>query len=201
MQSAPDPSQGFAHVLADTGVLPMYGMPSSVRNLFYHLPSSSDDDQQPKSLDRDLGHAVTEFAPDNELVWDKKLLKPSGLVGPILKEVRSRNNWRATESAVSGISRQTFCINCRRFKSDLIAIEELGEPDSTETCDTCKLLTSNTYDAVTPNGFMTDFNISRSSKEESYINGISSFMGSPSISEKKQKKEGRALLALSLIHI
>ena len=41
-------------------------------------------------MDRNLSQAVLEFAPNNELVWDKRLLKVRGISGS-LRPSRIRN--------------------------------------------------------------------------------------------------------------
>ena len=54
---------GLAERLAEGGVLPMFGMPSRVRNLVHELPPPDADDPSPKAVDRDLDLAIVEFAP------------------------------------------------------------------------------------------------------------------------------------------
>ncbi len=193
---ATDQSRGLAHVLADAGVLPMYGMPTAIRNLFFYLPNGSGS-QEPKSLDRNLEQAISEFAPGNELVWDKRLLTPIGLTGPIRKNMRSQNNWKTASTAVGDVSRQVFCKNCRFFRIVPITAAELTSEVGVERCPVCDVEDARSYEAVTPNGFMTDFDISRPSKDASYDNVVSSYMASPSIDAQEQHPHGRAQLAFS----
>ena len=62
LQKCTDPTRGVASVLAEEGVLPMYGMPTTTRNLYFDLPADRKR-EEPRSLDRNLDQAVTEFAP------------------------------------------------------------------------------------------------------------------------------------------
>ncbi|MDC2888711.1 helicase-related protein [Psychrosphaera algicola] len=83
VKSEQDKSRGLANALADAGVLPMYGMPTMVRNLHFGLPSGEERSKEAKTLDRSIEQAITDYAPSSERVWDKRLLTPIGLVGPI----------------------------------------------------------------------------------------------------------------------
>lgn len=67
---------GLAAHLANEGVLPMYGLPTRVRNLVIGGDKSS---RKVVSLDRDLEVAIYEFAPGNVLVHDKQEHRCIGL--------------------------------------------------------------------------------------------------------------------------
>ena len=62
---------GLAHASAEYGLLPMYGMPTRVRQLYMGLKR---DGRQRKwsKVDRDLDVAVYEFAPGSTIVLDKR---------------------------------------------------------------------------------------------------------------------------------
>src|SRR5262249_13137316 len=72
----------LAHRLAEAGVLPMFGMPTRVRSLYYDRPKTGADSFE--SIDRDLDLAIAEFAPGAERTKDKRTYKPNGLIGIIL---------------------------------------------------------------------------------------------------------------------
>jgi len=61
-QEESDRDRGLAHTLADAGILPMYGMPSAIRSLYFSLPNQPRFGREAKTLDRTLDQAVTEFA-------------------------------------------------------------------------------------------------------------------------------------------
>ena len=190
-----DGSRGLAHTLADNGVLPMYGMPTAVRNLYFHLPAGGANNNEPKTLDRNLEQAITEYAPKNELVWDKRLLTPEGLVGSIRKNLRQSNNWTSTR-AIGEISKQTFCRNCRNFSVEILQ-DFVEHQDTINHCSICGEQSSRTYIAVAPNGFMTNFNTSIPVSDAENNGAAFSFMASPSLGNQPLTKKGRALLAFS----
>lgn len=74
---APDLSQR----LAEHGLLPMFGFPTSVRYLFTRQPQRSQPWPPEGAIDRDLRLAISEFAPGNEIVRDKLVYTPVGLAG------------------------------------------------------------------------------------------------------------------------
>ena len=67
---------GLAAHLANEGVLPMYGLPTRVRDLVIGGDRSN---RKVQSLDRDLEVAIYEFAPGNVLVHDKQEHRCIGL--------------------------------------------------------------------------------------------------------------------------
>ena len=99
------PNMGLAQCLAENGVLPMYGMPSSSR-MFYH---GYDKNSQDKflSIDRPLEQSITEFAPGAIKSKDHGNYRSDGLTVP--PETRKiidlsaitqdeRNRWNALEN-------------------------------------------------------------------------------------------------------
>jgi hypothetical protein len=72
--------EGLAERLAEGGVLPMYGMPSRVRD-FYH--SVNGRRKQVYTIDRDLDLAVTEFAPGSQKTKDKRIYTSIGFTAPV----------------------------------------------------------------------------------------------------------------------
>lgn len=63
--------------LASAGLLPMFGFPTRVRYLYERYPKKT----PPENVtDRDLGMAISAFAPGSEIVKDKSILKAVGVV-------------------------------------------------------------------------------------------------------------------------
>lgn len=62
---------GLAHTLAERGLLPMYGMPTRVRNLYLRLHGRQGRDEW-SVVDRDVDLAIYEFAPGSAVVIDKR---------------------------------------------------------------------------------------------------------------------------------
>lgn len=207
--SPSDPSQGLATALAEAGVLPMYGMPTSVRNLYFHLPPEpAAQSREPKALDRTLDHAITDFAPGSERVWDKRLLSPIGLAGSIAHDRRYK--WKSIDRPIGSATWQLFCQSCRNFTvypADSATLRPtkaipgwdeswIRNPPS-QPCPRCGAGADLSL-AVVPNGFVTDLNIEKpvTSTESSRNGGPRSFVASPSLHAVPQRPLGRAFLAL-----
>jgi Lhr-like helicase len=205
-----DQTRGLATALAEAGVLPMYGMPTAVRNLYFALPSKPPHGREPKSLDRTLDQAITEFAPGAERIWDKRQLEPNGLAGPI-RHVHG-DRWKAEGRPISDATWQTFCPECRNLDvqfadpTTFVPIKEIPGWEQSwvhspkkRQCSHCKLANADLFLAVTPSGFITDFDIEKPIKPSnaSQGGGPRSFVASPSLGAAHQTIVGRASIALS----
>lgn len=75
-------SANLASFLAESGLLPMYGMPTRVRDLI--LGSKTSDIGLPEwdKIDRDLDVAIYEFAPGQSLIRDKRKHTSIGFAAP-----------------------------------------------------------------------------------------------------------------------
>lgn len=158
MEKAVDPTREFvernlAHRLAEAGVLPMYGMPTRVRALYYDRPAKGE--RTFRSIDRDLDLAVAEFCPGAERIKDKRMLKPNGLVGEVIGA--GFNRW-ASGPAVPYRRFQLFCPSCHR-------LEELSEERAGDTCDDCGSSDVHCQEVVAPAAFRTDGNIYQDAPE------------------------------------
>lgn len=75
---------GLAHSLAEQGNLPMYGMPTRVRDLYVGTREAGATRQTEwVTIDRDLDLAVYEFAPGSVIVKDKREHLCVGFTGPL----------------------------------------------------------------------------------------------------------------------
>lgn len=86
VHKATNPDMGLASYLSEAGFLPMYGMPSDVRN-FYHGYDSVFN--RVKSIDRSSEIAITEFAPGSEKTKDKGKYRVEGVTIPIMEEANN----------------------------------------------------------------------------------------------------------------
>ncbi|MBV6426341.1 MAG: hypothetical protein KIPDCIKN_00853 [Haliscomenobacter sp.] len=66
-------SSDLAQKLAEGGLLPMYGMPTSVRNLYHGIKRDEGGGYSALSIDRDQGLAIFEFAPGSQKTKDKAI--------------------------------------------------------------------------------------------------------------------------------
>lgn len=69
--------QALSERLATAGLIPMFGFPTNVRTLYQKKPSKLPAEN---TIERDLGIAISEFAPGSEVIKDKMVLTPVGLV-------------------------------------------------------------------------------------------------------------------------
>ncbi|MDA8682454.1 DEAD/DEAH box helicase [Porticoccaceae bacterium] len=196
-KSEQDKMRGLANALADAGVLPMYGMPTMVRNLHFSLPGGNDWSREPKTLDRSIEQAITDYAPGSERIWDKRLLTPVGLIGPV--HHRHNNQWESAAEPVGETTWQVFCRECRNLKVDPISIEDAENKPNFETCPSCNTDNASAYLAVVPNGFMTDFDLSKSADSglSSGGSGTVSFVASPAIDSGVSKEKGGVVLTFA----
>ena len=136
----------LAHRLAEAGVLPMFGMPTRVRNLYYAPPRNGSDSFS--SIDRDLDLAVSEFCPGAERTKDKRTYKPNGLIGSIQQS--GSKSW-ASGDPVPYKKWQIRCPVC----SHLDELETRPDDDVCPGCSSARLLTC---EVVVPAAFRTDGN-------------------------------------------
>lgn len=151
---------GLAHTLAEAGLLPMYGMPTRVRDLYLGDARLPDENFRRtwKTIDRDLDVAIFEFAPGSVLVKDKQEHRCIGFTGPLPRawspSAKHKSPVAPLESAFAPSFWLMQCDNCgawRRFDVD---------PKGTDVeCESCRQQLDPTFagECRTPNGFRTDF--------------------------------------------
>lgn len=191
-----DKTRGLANTLADAGILPMYGMPTMIRNLYFDLPSSTNwSFREARTLDRSIEQAITEYAPGSERVLDKRLLNPIGLIGPIYHE--RGNRWTSNTEPTGEKSWQVFCLECRNLSVENITLEEASNKDPIQKCSNCGSDNANAYLAVVPNGFMTDFELSKPAinGQTNGSSGSVTFVASPALKNVESISKGGAHLA------
>ncbi|NVE89254.1 DEAD/DEAH box helicase [Vreelandella titanicae] len=74
---------GLGQFLAESALLPMFGMPTRVRPLYLGLKSTAGKNPEWDAVDRDLDIAIYEFSPGQLLVRDKRLHQSIGLTGQL----------------------------------------------------------------------------------------------------------------------
>jgi DEAD/DEAH box helicase domain-containing protein len=132
--------EGLAERLAEGGVLPMYGMPSRVRNLYHGVNNRR---QQIYTIDRDLDLAITEFAPGSQKTKDKQIYTSIGFTAPLLwennlvpadNEPLSQRQWmmRCTRCQYTQTSNNQFedtvCPNCEATEEEGFRIFQWAVP-------------------------------------------------------------------------
>ncbi|MBS1966289.1 MAG: DEAD/DEAH box helicase [Chloroflexi bacterium SZAS-1] len=72
--------EALSERLANGGILPMFGFPTRVRWLYHELPRINQWPPARGVIDRDLGIAISQFAPGSETVKDKAVYTAIGVV-------------------------------------------------------------------------------------------------------------------------
>jgi ATP-dependent helicase YprA (DUF1998 family) len=140
--------------LAERGLLPMFGFPTRVRNLF-HAPPRSAFPWPPKAvIDREISIAVSQFAPGAQLVKDKAVHTVIGVA-----------NWEPAPGRVQEDPEPLgdphplqYCRNCLHLRP--ITPQDSNGNDGEEplVCPTCgDLERFGRLDLREPHGFRTDF--------------------------------------------
>lgn len=134
------PDRELSELLATSGLLPMYGFPTQVREIHTRPPTGGVNES---NLDRESSIAIGEFAPGSEIVKDKKVHVAVGLVA------YARRNGRSVEvkPSYSRARRIGLCPECLT----VTATVESG------TCPTCRSAEYEGWDVVEPLGYRTSF--------------------------------------------
>ncbi|MDH6304840.1 DEAD/DEAH box helicase domain-containing protein [Parabacteroides sp. PF5-5] len=69
--------ESLAESLAEAGILPLYGMPSRVRDMYTGFDDHKDNNK-PLVIDRNLDMAIYDFVPGNQKIKDKKVVTSIG---------------------------------------------------------------------------------------------------------------------------
>ena len=144
--------EGLAHSLAEAGRLPMYGMPTRVRNLITGAKRSQRGWEWLVN-DRDIDLAIHEFAPGSQLVKDKRTHLCVGFTGPLL----SVPAWmEEVDPAGPAFAEPFVMIECSSCNSWFRSPTAIGEGEYCSECDS-PLEPSLSNECVEPLGFRTDF--------------------------------------------
>lgn len=159
-EHAPRDEFGLARFLAERGLLPMYGMPTRVRNLYLGLRETKVNENHTEyewsTMDRDLDLAVFEYAPGAVLVKDKKKHRIVGFTGNLtdpqkqghkITGLRTVTDWCESKKYVA------ICPNCGSAQQSKEATEVPLD------CDDCHVpIPPEAFlFYVTPAAFRTDF--------------------------------------------
>lgn len=148
---------GLAERLAEGGILPMYGMPSRVRNLYHHDPSGR---QKFATIDRDLDLSITEFSPSSEKTKDKRIYTSIGFTAPLPQGEQNKNILMANP-----LSSRKWMLRCQRCQYTQTSTEEISD----QNCPICKADSSEglrIFQWAVPLGFRTSLKTGADAKEE-----------------------------------
>lgn len=148
---------GLAERLAEGGILPMYGMPSRVRD-FYHQYSTKT--KKVSTIDRDLDLAITEFSPGSEKTKDKRIYTAIGFTAPLLPN--KENGLRSAGDPLSSRKWMLRCQRCQHTKTSENKIEDMVCP----ICQATKEEGLNIFQWAVPLAFRTNFNFGDDAKSD-----------------------------------
>jgi Lhr-like helicase len=150
---------GLAQFLAEQGLLPMYGMPTRVRNLYLGVrrePGVVPEEYDWSAMDRDLDMAIYEFAPGAVLVKDKARHRAIGFTGPLSEPERRGKDVVVDPPKSSWFGEAThvaWCLACGA------ASHRTDRPEVPVQCVDCDAdVPENAFNYyVSPTAFRTDF--------------------------------------------
>lgn len=88
----------LSEALADSGILPMSGMPTGLRNLILGFEKKSETSYEAKTISRPLDRAIFDFAPGAQKTKDKRIYTSIGLspaISEIYRDFSDKGNWKA----------------------------------------------------------------------------------------------------------
>ena len=155
--------EALSELLANAGLLPMFGFPTRVRTLYTYWPYRAK--QWPPergTIQRDLDIAISQFAPGSQTVKDKTVYTSVGVVDFVRKghkvEVQDGFAPPLTEINPTPIGLCSKCQAVIQLKKPLSSIPAGKKEPLTETCPVCHSSppSMRVLDAREPKGFFTD---------------------------------------------
>jgi ATP-dependent helicase YprA (DUF1998 family) len=158
---------GLAERLAEGARLPMYGMPSRVRNLYHRLTQKDEG-----TIDRDLDLAITEFAPGAQKTKDKRIYTAIGFSAPYVR--RKNRPEPATDNPLPWRRWMARCSRCYYVITDPAPLTLGGCPNCQATLQETPGL--RIFQIAVPAAFRTDFGRGQDAQAEGdfLISGSSS---------------------------
>lgn len=150
---------GLAQFLAERGLLPMYGMPTRVRQLYTGLvlQAGGQDSYRWSTMDRDIELAVFEYAPGSVRTKDKRKHRVVGFTGP-LPDPKLKGKSIDVGAPMGGawFNESGYVARCTSCGSALFSPTS---PSNTVRCEDCHNETAvETFEYyLTPCAFRTDF--------------------------------------------
>ena len=136
--------EDLSQVLAESGLLPMFGFPTGVRLLYHQQPRASNWPPASGVVDRDIELAISQFAPGSETIKDKRIHTSIGIVS-----YKREGNKVVTGPGIVHEQLIGFCDNCKAV------FEHVDEDDKV-----CRICGHNRYrpiKGIEPKDFLTNF--------------------------------------------
>ncbi len=134
----------LSQALAESGMLPMFGFPTSIRLLYHKKPRRSNWPPTSGVVDRNIDIAINQFAPGAETVKDKKIHTSIGIVSYI-----PEGKAMGTERDIGREKSIGFCENCKAVFTESI--------ENKKKCGICSNSKFKLIQGIEPKGFLTNF--------------------------------------------
>ena len=159
---------GLAHASAEYGLLPMYGMPTRVRQLYMGLKRDGGQRKWSK-VDRDLDVAVYEFAPGSTIVLDKRKHLAVGFTPDLSDPLRQTGGSVVVPMQSTAFGQIFSLVQCRVCQ----AWTDVSGDGATEKCTCGAALDSRyLYQCRVPHAFRTDVPALAKTAEEEGDGGV-----------------------------
>jgi len=168
----------LSELLAESGILPMAGMPTRIRNLIHGFKPMKGENSKIEryeclSIDRDLGMAIYEFAPGSQKTKDKGVVQAIGFT-PNISGI-SKNYANQGKMEVDAMQRDAFTERKWLVQDNFTKVIK-SEPYIEESKDDDKqrLINNNpnatVFIGASPAAFRTDLKFPKDSNEDFEIN-------------------------------
>ena len=134
----------LSQVLAESGLLPMFGFPTGVRLLYHERPHPNNWPPTSDVVDRDIEIAISQFAPGSETIKDKKIHTSIGIVS-----YKWEQNRIVPDSGIAHEKTIGFCGECKAIFAE--------EQQEEKKCGICGSGTFIQIRGIEPKGFLTNF--------------------------------------------
>ena len=134
----------LSQVLAESGLLPMFGFPTGIRLLYHQQPHISNWPPTSGVVDRDIEIAISQFAPGSETIKDKRIHTSIGIVS-----YKREANKVVPDRGIAHEQLIGFCENCK-------AVFENADKDD-KVCVICGYAEYRPIQGIEPKGFLTNF--------------------------------------------
>ncbi len=149
--------------LAEGGVLPMFGMPTSVRNLYHEIAYNSNE-YNLRSIDRNTDLAIYEFAPGTQKTKDKAIHTAIGFTSDYIPTNSRRSQPVITQNNSSPFYNERWMIRCNNGHINS-SHKNRPEIDECPECGSFLTYPENIFPLKSPTAYRTNLSSGMDSKE------------------------------------
>lgn len=190
-------SGDLSEAMADSGILPMSGMPTGLRNLILGFEKKSENSFVPKTISRPIERAIFDFAPGTQKTKDKRIYTSVGLtpnISEIFKDFSDKGTWKARCFDNDAYKNPVWVVvnSQNNILRTLNHIE--GEPHE-EIDQNCE----RAYLVVSPNAFRTDWSSEPQDREvDQEISTSKPLLFSEALNpDEKGKEHGNCIIGIA----